>query len=283
MGIRSERSGHGDVWKILIGLSVACAVLVFVGGFLHRRALDSAVTERQAKSVAWVSTKVVAETKQADLSKPLKDPEAAQLTKELDVPAGTDLRLFSPAGLALYNSPGLAPFAADAEGIQAAASGEPSHVVDGSDLRVYVPVDGKGTKPVAIAAAVSNYTQLRNDASGPLDGVRLPIVALGVVLLIAGLLLMLRSTKGAAPAEAPAKSAKEPTEQSKAKAATGGKGRVTGFDPVPVSSAPSLQRVDTDEDPEIEPEQVADATPEVEPAEPAAPGKSLFGLKLGTK
>ena len=49
---------------------------------------------------------------------------------------------------------------------------------------------------MAIAAVISNYTQLRNDASGPLDAVRLPVVGLGIVFLIAGLLLMLQATKG---------------------------------------------------------------------------------------
>src|ERR1044071_596203 len=102
MGARSEGSGHSNNWKLLIGLSVLCAVVVFLGGFLHRRALDSAIADRQAKSVAFVNTKVAAAAKHADLSKPMKDAEAATFTKQLDLPAGTDLRLFSAAGVPLY-------------------------------------------------------------------------------------------------------------------------------------------------------------------------------------
>src|SRR4051812_717968 len=280
MGIRSEGTGHRDVWKILIGLSVACAVVVFVGGFLHRRALDSAVADRQAKSVALVNTKVADAARHADLSKPLKDPATARLTKKLDLPADADLRLFSTAGVALYGSPGLAPFTADAEGIQAAAAGDQSHVVDGSDLRVYVPVDGKGAKPVAIAAVVSNYTQLRDDASGPLDGVRLPIVGLGVVLLIAGLLLMLQATKGAGDGKVSPKAAREPAAP-KAKVPAAGKGRVTGFEPVPVTIGPTIQRVDSKEPPAPNPEAVADEPP-VDPVQSPEP-KPRFGLRLGSK
>src|SRR6476661_3675578 len=200
MGGRTEGNGHGNSWKILIGLSVLCASLVFLGGFLHRRALDSAIAERQARSVAFVNVKVADAIHGVDLDKPLKDADAAKLTKKLGVPAGTDVRLFSTAGVPLYGTPGSASFPADGEGIQAAAGGDQGRVVDGSDLRVYTPVRGQAQKPVAIAAVISNYTQLRNDASGPLDAVRLPVVGLGIVFLIAGLLLMLQATRGSAPA-----------------------------------------------------------------------------------
>src|SRR6478752_10137442 len=208
MGGRTEGNGHGNSWKILIGLSVLCAALVFLGGFLHRRALDSAIAERQARSVAFVNVKVADAIHGVDLDKPLKDADAAKLTKKLGVPAGTDVRLFSTAGVPLYGTPGSGSFPADGEGIQAAASGDQGRVVDGADLRVYTPVRGQGAKPVAIAAVISNYTQLRDDASGPLDAIRLPVVGLGIVFLIAGLLLMLQATKGggskakAAPTEA---------------------------------------------------------------------------------
>ena len=43
---------------------------------------------------------------------------------------------------------------------------------------IYAPVEARA-KPVAIAAVISNYTQLRHDASGPLDAVRLPMSASG--------------------------------------------------------------------------------------------------------
>jgi hypothetical protein len=270
---RTEGNGHANSWKVLIGLSVLCAVLVFLGGFLHRRALDSAIAERQARSVAFVNVKVADEIHGVDLDKPLKDADAAKLTKKLGVPAGTDVRLFSIAGVPLYGTPGSASFPADAEGIQAAARGDQGRVVDGSDLRVYTPVRGQGQKPVAIAAVISNYTQLRNDASGPLDAVRLPVVGLGIVFLIAGLLLMLQATKGggskakAAPKEAPkgAPMAASPAPS---------KRRVTGFDPIPVTTA-------ADEAP-VEVEQAA-PDPEVhEAGEPTAP-KARFGLSLGSK
>ena len=284
MGVRSEGNGQRDGWKLLIGLSVVCAVLVFVGGFLHRRALDSAVADRQAKSVALVNTKVADAAKHADLAKPLKGSAAAHLTKELDLPAGTDLRLFSGAGGVLYSSPGMPSFPADAEGLQSAASGDPAHVIDDADLRVYAPVDGKGPKPVAIAAVVSNYTQLRDDAAGPLDGVRLPIVALGVVLLVTGLLLMVRATKGAT-AKTPAAAA-DPSAP-KAKTPSSGKGRVTGFEPVPVTTGPTIQRVDVDEDPtdavSATVEGASEPTPKDASPTEAPASKTVFGLRLPSK
>src|SRR4051812_7724641 len=294
MGVRSEGNGHRDVWKLLIGLSVACAVLVFVGGFLHRRALESAVTGRQAKSVALVNTKVADAAKHTDLAKPLKDQAAEDLTKQLDLPAGTDLRLFSNAGGVLYSSPGLAAFPADAEGLQSAGSGDPAHVVDDADLRVYVPVDGKGTKPVAIAAVVSNYTELRDDSAGPLDGMRLPIVALGVVLLVAGLLLMLQAAKGGAAEKVSAAASRPSTP--KVKAPGSAKRRVTGFEPVPVTTGPAIQRVEVEEGPKaptaagptevVAAPVVADAPPADAPPTDAPAGptvKTVFGLRLGSK
>jgi hypothetical protein len=270
---RTEGNGHGGSWKVLIGLSVLCAALVFLGGFLHRRALDSAIADRQARSVAFVNVKVADAIHGVDLDKPLKDADAAQLTKKLGVPAGTDVRLFSTAGVPLYGTPGSGSFPADAEGIQAAASGEQGRVVDGADLRVYTPVRGQGSKPVAIAAVISNYTQLRDDASGPLDAVRLPVVGLGIVFLIAGLLLMLQATKGrGSTAKATAK--ETPKGAPKAASPAPAKRRVTGFDPIPVTTA-------ADEAP-AEVEQ-ADPEPEVhEVAEPAA-SKARFGLRLGSK
>ena len=132
MGVRNDGNGHSSNWKLLIGLSVLCGVVVFLGGFLHRRALDSAIADRQAKSVAFVDTQVAAAAKDDDLSRPMKDSQAASFTKRLDLPAGTDLRLFSTAGVPLYASPGLAPFPADAEAIHSAASGDEGRVIDGS-------------------------------------------------------------------------------------------------------------------------------------------------------
>src|SRR3954471_10456119 len=294
MGVRSEGNGHRDVWKLLIGFSVACAVLVFVGGFLHPRALEAAVTDPHAHTVALVNTKVADAAKHTDLAKPLKDQAAEDLTKQLDLPAGTDLRLFSNAGAVLYSSPGLVAFPADAEGLQSATTGDPAHVVDDADLRVYVPVDGKGTKPVAIAAVVSNYTELRDDSAGPLDGMRLPIVALGVVLLVAGLLVMLQAAKGGAAEKVSAAASRPSTP--KAKAPGSAKRRVTGFEPVPVTTGPAIQRVEVEEEPNVPtaagPAEVvgapvvadappADAPPTDAPAGPTV--KTVFGLRLGSK
>ena len=273
MGGRTEGNGHSGSWKILIGLSVLCAALVFFGGFLHRRALDSAIADRQARSVAFVNVKVVDAIHGVDLDKPLKDADAAQLAKKMGVPAGTDVRLFSTAGVPLYGTPGSGSFPADAEGIQAAASGDQGRVVDGADLRVYTPVRGQGQKPIAIAAVISNYTQLRDDASGPLDAVRLPVVGLGIVFLIAGLLLMLQATKGrGSTAKATAK--ETPEGAPKAASPAPGTRRVTGFDPIPVTTAPDEATAGVEQ---------AAPEPEVhEVAEPAAP-KARFGLRLGSK
>ena len=281
MGVRSEGNGKSNNWKILIGLSVLCAVLVFLGGFLHRRALDSAIADRQAKSVAFVNTKVATAAKHADLSSPMKDAEAARFTKQIDLPAGTDLRLFSNAGVPLYSSPGLASFPADTEGIQTAAAGDQDRVVDGADLRIYAPVDGNGAKPVAIATVISNYTQLRHEVSGPLDTVRLPLVGLGIVLLIAGLLLMLQTTKGGAAAKAPTKEKAKSGAKGAESKASSSKGRVTGFDPVPVTIGRPFDA--PDEEPteeESEPVRAAEPVAEGEPAEPA---KTVFGLRLPAK
>jgi Na+-transporting methylmalonyl-CoA/oxaloacetate decarboxylase gamma subunit len=277
MGGRTEGNGHSS-WKILIGLSVLCAALVLLGGFLHRRALDSAIAERQARSVAFVNVKVADAIHGVDLDKPLKDAEAAQLTKKLGVLAGTDVRLFSMAGVPLYGTPGSGSFPADAEGIQAAAAGDQGRVVDGADLRVYTPVRGQGQKPVAIAAVISNYTQLRNDASGPLDAARLQVVGLGIVFLVAGLLLMLQATKGAgSTAKAAVKEA--PKGAPKAVAQSPSKRRVTGFDPVPVTTSAAEAPAEVEQ---AVAEQAA-SEPEVpEVAEPAAP-KTIFGIRLGSK
>ena len=54
---------------------------------------------------------------------------------------------------------------------------------------MYASIENKGGKPIAVAAVVSDIDAVRADAAGPLDGLRLPLVALGVVLLVAGLVL----------------------------------------------------------------------------------------------
>src|SRR6185312_5855099 len=105
------------------------------------------------------------------------------------------------------------------------------------------------------------------------------IVGLGVVLLVVGLLLMLRSAKASGKTTRAAKPADRP-ETPKAKASSGSKGRVTGFDPVPVSSPPSVQRVEAEEIPDAQPHPMADEAPAVESP---GPPKARFALRLGSK
>jgi hypothetical protein len=251
-----SRSASG--WKILIGLAVACGVLVFLGGFLHRRSLEDSVQKTQDASTAYVKTKLAHAVDGIDLSQPVKGATTASLTKDLDLPNGDEVRIFAVTGTPVYSSPGLGGFPADDEALHTAVTGDPSRVIDGSDLRVYAPIVGKGQRVAAVAAVVTSYTQLRSDASGPLDDLRLPLVGLGVVLLIVGLIMMVRATKGAAPVRA--------ADPVPAQAAAATKSRVTGFEPV-AAAAPVPA---SDQAP----------TAEVEAADPAPP-KQRFGLRIG--
>jgi hypothetical protein len=248
-----SRSASG--WKILIGLAVVCGILVFLGGFLHRRALEESVQKAQDASTAYVKTKLSHAVEGIDLSQPLKDTAAESLTKDVDLPDGDEVRIFAVTGTPVYSSPGLDAFSADDEALHTAATGDPSRVIDGSDMRVYAPIVGKAQHVAGVAAVVTSYTQLRRDASGPLDALRLPLVGLGVVLLIAGLYLMLQSTKGSAPVRA--------TGATSAPAAAATKGRVTGFEPVVAPTEPAAV-------------QAAEA-----PGPDAAPPTQRFGLRLG--
>src|SRR4029079_17716725 len=63
---------------------------------------------------------------------------------------------------------------------------------------------------------------MRKRAAGPLDAYRLPLVGLGVLLLIVGVVLMLQATRGPAPLKAKAAAVGAPPRPSKSK--------VTGFD-----------------------------------------------------
>ena len=218
MGPRSDSS----IWKIVIGLAVVCGVLVFAGGFMHRRSLEKSVLDSQDASVAYVKAKLTHDVEGIDLSEQLNDNASTALAKEVDPPGDDGLRIFAPNGTAVFTD-GVEPFPADDDALLAAKAGTSSRVIDGPDLRVYSSIDGKGGRVLAVAVVVSNYTQMRKDASGgPLDAYRLPLVVLGVLLLVVGLVLMLRATKGVAPVTATAAAVIPPTRSPG--------GTLTGFD-----------------------------------------------------
>ena len=201
--------GKGSAWKLCIGLAVLCGVLVFAAGFLHRNAVASAIDAQQTKSVSYVHGKLATAVGNDKLTKELGDRAAADLKKEADVPAGTDVRLYALDGTPVFSSG--RPGAGDRAAITAAAKGEIGRVVDGSDLAVYASIENKGGKPIAVAAVVSDIDAVRADAAGPLDGLRLPLVALGVVLLVAGLVLMVRG--GSTPGGRSVRRATQPTRR----------------------------------------------------------------------
>ncbi len=226
-------SGSGaSTWKIVIGLAVVCGVLVFAGGFMHRRSLEASVLDTQAASATYVQTKLTHDVEGLDLTEPLGDGASTSLAKEVDPPGDTGVRVFAPNGTAVFTE-GVDAFPADNEALLAAKAGGVSRVIDGADLRIYAPIEGKGGRVGAIAAVVSNYTQMRKEAGGPLDDYRLPLVGLGVLLLVVGLVLMLKTTKGSAPVTAAAAAVVAPPRQSK--------GNVTGFEPAapPVDPSPA--------------------------------------------
>ena len=214
-------SRSSATWKIVIGLAIVCGVLVFAGGFLHRRALEKSVVDAQDASAQYVKTKLTHQVEGVDLSKPLRDAEASSLAKEVDPPGDDGVRIFAPNGTAVFTE-GVNAFGADGDALQTAKSGRVSRVIDGSALRVYAPIESKNGRVLAVAAVVSNYTQMRKQASGPLDAYRLPLVGLGVLLLIIGVVLMLQATRGPAPLKAKAAAVVAPPRPSKSK--------VTGFD-----------------------------------------------------
>jgi hypothetical protein len=270
MGMRAGAGG----WKVLIGLAVVCGVLVFTGGFLHRRALEDSVAREQTLSSTYVKAKLTRAVADVDLSTPVKDTTAASLSKEIALPSGDDLRIFAPNGTAVFTSPGTEAFQADDEAIDTAKTGNVSHVIDGPDLRVYAPILGKGDRVVAVAAVVSNYSQLWHDVSGPLDALRLPLVALGVVFLVAGVLLMLQATKGQVMTgshRAPA-AAREQTKPAPEQAKPAPKSRISGFEAVAVQPEPTA------------PDSAAPVgASEEQAASEEASATSRFGLRRGGK
>jgi hypothetical protein len=218
-----EPVARNNIWKILIGLAVVCGLLVFAGGFFHRRALEQSVQDAQDSAALYIRTKLTHDVAGMDLSEPLKNADATALTKGFDLQGETGLRIFAPNGTPVFTAD-VPAFPADGESLATAKSGGVARVIDGADLRVYAPIDGKGGRIEAVGAVVWKYTQMRKEATGPLDDYRLPLVGLGVLLLIAGVVLMLQATKGSAPATVVAPKAVAPARPAK--------GRVTGFEPV---------------------------------------------------
>ena len=265
--------GKGSAWKLCIGLAVLCGVLVFAAGFLHRNAVASAIDAQQTKSVSYVHGKLANAVGNDKLTKELGDRAAADLKKEADVPAGTDVRLYALDGTPVFSSG--RPGAGDRAAITAAAKGEIGRVVDGSDLAVYASIENKGGKPIAVAAVISDIDAVRADAAGPLDGLRLPLVALGVVLLVAGLVLMVRG--GSTPGVRSVRRATPPSRRrhrrrpKEPKEAAPAKSRVSGFAPAPALVPAS----------EPAPAQGPDASASVEVETPPAPARK--GLRLGRK
>ena len=220
--------GKGSAWKLCIGLAVVCGVLVFTAGFLHRNAVASAIDAQEAKSASYISGKLTDAVGGHKPTKQLTDRETASLLKVADVPAGMAVSIYTLAGSPVFSSD--RADAGDRAAIASAADGGVTRVISGTDLSVYAPIEHKG-KAIAVAAVVRDIESVRAEAGGPLDALRLPLVAIGVLLLIAGLVLMVRggptpaarATATAAPAE-PAK------QKDKKKAAAPVKARVSGFE-----------------------------------------------------
>ena len=226
--------GKGSAWKLCLGLAIACGVLVFAAGFLHRSAVASAIDAQQTKAATYVRGKLADAVGDDELTKQLGDQASAALKKDADVPAGTDVQIFALDGTPVFSS-GRAG-TGDRAAIASAAGGEVSRVISGADLAVYVPIETKG-KPVAVAAVVSDVEAVRANASGPLDALRLPLVALGAVLLVAGIALLARGRRSRAVSTpkvaAPSKVAAASKEQATAKPDSSAKDRISGFDPAP--------------------------------------------------
>jgi hypothetical protein len=259
-------SGSGaNTWKIVIGLAVVCGVLVFAGGFMHRRSLEASVLDTQDASATYVKTKLTHQVEDLDLSEPLGDAASTSLAKDVDPPGEDGVRVFAPNGTAVFTE-GVDAFPADTEALLTAKAGGVSRVIDGADLRIYAPIEGKGGRVGAIAAVVSNYTQMRKEAGGPLDDYRLPLVGVGVLLLVVGLVLMLKSTKASAPVAAAAAAVVAPPRQSK--------GKVTGFEAAapPVDPAPATLQL-----------AVTDAAAEALGGTVAAPEPEKQRFRLGKK
>ena len=268
--------GKGSAWKLCIGLAVVCGVLVFTAGFLHRNAVASAIDAQEAKSASYISGKLTDAVGGHKPTKQLTDRETASLLKVADVPAGMAVSIYTLAGSPVFSSD--RADAGDRAAIASAADGGVTRVISGTDLSVYAPIEHKG-KAIAVAAVVRDIESVRAEAGGPLDALRLPLVAIGVLLLIAGLVLMVRggptpvarATATAAPA-APAK------QKDKKKAAAPVKARVSGFEVAP-AVAPETSATPTQPESVPGPGREAQASP----VQAEEPSRSRTGLRLGRR
>ncbi len=268
--------GKGSAWKLCIGSAVVCGVLVFAGGFLHRNAVASAIDEQQAKSTAYVHAKLAPAVGNDKLTKELGEHAAADLKKEADVPAGAEVRIYALGGAPVFSSGH--GVAGDRAAIAAAANGAVSRIISGSDLVVYAPIENKGGKPIAVAAVVNDIDAVRAEAVGPLDSVRMPLVGLGIVLLVVGLVLMVRGRRSPTPAVAAAAAAtpKESKKPAKRAEATPSKTNVSGFDPAPaLAVAPQQPPADAERRTTPQPVEAAE--------EPSKPSRSRMSLRIGRK
>src|SRR5262245_22559991 len=234
-------------WKLLIVLAVVCGALVFAAGLLHRRAVVDAVAKQQDRSAA-VAKALSSDLDGVNVSKPAKGHDEKQLEKSVDPPTGTEIVIFSLDGQQVYATAGARGVGADRGAIAGASKGTVSQVIDGKDMIVYAPIPSEKKDQLAVAAVVSDYAKVTECTSGPLDLVRMPMLALAIVFLVAGLFLMLRERRAAAPPTATtsakpsrfARSKKEKTPKQPKQAST--KSAVSGFEPVPVTDgAPAVE------------------------------------------
>jgi hypothetical protein len=275
--------GKGSRWKLCIGLAIVCGVLVFTAGFLHGNAVASAIDAQQAKSAAYVRGKLTDAVGNEKLTKQLSDRETSSLEKAAEVPAGTVVSIYALDGDPVFSS-GRAT-AGDRSALSSAADGHVSRVISASDLAVYAPIENKG-KVFAVAAVVSDIDAVRANGAGLLDALRLPLMALGVVLLIAGLALLMRGRS--APTTPVATDAATPTQKEKKPADAPAKSRVSGFDPAPaMAPAPAVASPARQPEPETaQPAAVPAAAVGAAPAEAAetdAPSRSRMRLRVGRK
>jgi len=221
-----DARGGKSNWKLLIVLAVACGAIVFAAGFLHRRAVVDAVAKQQDRSAA-VAKALSSDLEGVNVSRPAKGHDEKQLQKSVRPPVGTDIAIFSLDGQQVYATAGARGVDADRGAIGSASKGYVSKVIDGKDMIVYAPIPSEKKGQLAVAAVVNDYGKVSDAASGPLDIVRMPLMALAIVLLIAGLFLLVRDRRGAAPSAAPsATKASRFARSKKEKASNPGDSRV---------------------------------------------------------
>jgi len=263
--------GKGSAWKLCIGAAIVCGVLVFTAGFLHRNAVASAIDAQETKSAAYVRGKLTDAVGNDKLTKQLSDRDTAALEKAADVPAGTVVSIYALNGNSVFST-GRATVG-DRGAISSASDGDVSRVISGSDLVVYAPIADKG-KVVAVGTVSSDLDAVRADAGGPLDAMRLPLVALGVLLLIAGLALMVRGGPTSVAPVAAASAETVPAKQKDKRTEASAKGRISGFEPAPAVAAAPVEAPSR-----VEAEQPVP----VASAEADAPSRGRMSIRFGKK